>query len=54
VDELRLRYTWKPMKDAPEDREVLFRYIASDGEIDVVLGFVSQHSAAYDWMEIPW
>ena len=45
---LRLRYTWKPMKDAPRDRKVLIKnkYGVSDD-------FARYAYAADGWMEIP-
>jgi len=51
VDELRLRYTWKPMKDAPRNREVLFRWPAPLPGIEA--GEYADCADADGWMEIP-
>jgi hypothetical protein len=50
---LRLRYTWKPMKDAPRDRPVLQRFTKRNGEISPAAGCVNSYSRADGWMEIP-
>jgi len=50
LDELRLRYTWKPMKDAPRDRDaLLFRFPSGL----LLSGYDTQYIGAVGWMEIP-
>ena len=46
---LRLRYTWKPMKDAPWDRLLLIKHES----LEVELEWASNCANADDWMEIP-
>jgi len=48
VDELRLRYTWKPMKYAPY-KKLLLHF--PDGEVGI--GFHEDFIPADGWMEIP-
>ena len=47
---LRLRYTWKPMKDAPMDHEVLLNWSESRA---VATGWAQRCTSADGWMEIP-
>ena len=51
VDELRLRYTWKPMKDAPRDRLVWIRHLRET--LWPFMGYAHEHPGAGGWMEIP-
>ena len=50
---LRLRYTWKPMKDAPRDRRVLIRYLTPGRRPEPDVGVVTDYTRADGWMEIP-
>ena len=50
---LRLRYTWKPMKDAPRDRRVLICYLTPGRRLDPDVGVVTDYTRADGWMEIP-
>jgi len=51
---LRLRYTWKPMKDAPRDRQVLIHYPAGRLRHEKIeLGYINKYSIADGWMEMP-